>query len=199
MKYTLLLVIANIAVFVVQYFISGFTELFALTPTVALHGAYWQFVTYMFLHANATHIMLNMFALALFGMIVENQLGPRKYLFLYFAAGLGSAVLHVAITGVSSELLLGASGAVFGVLTAYGILFPKNWIFVFGGLPLPAILAVFVFAAVEFVFGVFSVEPGVANFGHLGGIITGGAIMLYWKFIKRYRGRPVKHYEFIWE
>jgi membrane associated rhomboid family serine protease len=123
-----------------------------------------------------------MIGLFMFGAVVEQVLGWRRYLMVYILSGLGSALLYIALTGVSSTvMMLGASGAVFGVLTAYAFKFPKNWIVMFPGIPLPAALMVVFFVVIEFFFGVFDLQPGVANFGHLGGIITSLLIMFYWK------------------
>jgi len=202
MKVTFLLIIANIVVFGLQILSPGVTETLALTPAVALEGGYWQFITYMFLHGGSLHILLNMFVLAIFGPGVEHSLGWKKFVLLYFVAGLGSAFLHILLTGISLVKMLGASGAVFGVLTAYGILFPRNWIIMFPGIPMPAILAVAVFAGLELFFGVTGIQQGIANFGHLGGIVTGVALILFWRFTAKkipVEEREPQSYEFAWE
>jgi membrane associated rhomboid family serine protease len=202
MRVTLILIIANLLVYGLQLAAEGFTEIFALTPAFALEGAWWQFITYMFLHGGSMHLLLNMFVLGIFGMGVENQLGRERFVILYFLAGLGSAFLHIFLTGDSMVMMLGASGAVFGILTAYGFLFPRNWIIMFPGIPMPAILAVAVFAGLELFLGVTGLQEGIANFGHLGGIITGVAFMLAWKFSARKippEEREPRNYEFIWE
>jgi membrane associated rhomboid family serine protease len=198
MRVTLSLIIINFVVFVLQIFVGGFTEAFSLTPVNALGGAYWQFFTYMFLHGSPMHIGINMLVLLIFGFAIENSLGIRKYLLLYFASGIGSAFLYIALTANVTTLMLGASGAVFGVLTAYGFLFPRNWIVMFPGIPMPALLAVVVFAFIELFSGVFGLEPGIANFGHLGGIIVGVILMAYWKYIKKEK-QKIESFEFFWE
>lgn len=197
---TVSLIIANIAVFILQLMLPSFTSLFALTPADALTGSYWQFFTYMFLHGDPMHIFINMFVLMVFGPKVEAQLGQRAYILLFLLSGLGSAFLHMFLTGPSTIIMLGASGAVFGVLTAYGFLFPKSWIIMFPGIPMPAIAAVFVFAGLELALGMFALEPGVANFGHLGGIITGVLFMVGYKYWKRKaRSGALGDFEFFWE
>jgi membrane associated rhomboid family serine protease len=195
---TISLVAANFAVFVLQALIEPFTSLVALTPTMAFAGYYWQFFTYMFAHGSITHLGLNMLALFLFGGIMERVLGPRRFALLYFISGVGSALLHIALTGISDIPMLGASGAVFAVLTAYAIKFPRNIIWVFPGIPMPAALVVVFFTVFEFASGVFGLEPGIANFGHLGGILAGALIMYYWKRAEKSSsmGETV---EFIWE
>lgn len=191
----------NLLVFGLQIAIPGFDAMFALTPTNALSGEIWQFITYMFLHGGAMHIMLNMFVLGIFGPLVEKQLGWRKFLLLYVLSGLGSAFLYIVLTGISSVSMLGASGAVFGVLAAYGYLFPKNIILVFF-VPMPALLAVVVIIAFELIAGIFNFLPGIANFGHVGGALTGLVFMYLWKM--RLRSVPIaekatRTYEFFWE
>ena len=202
MRVTLGLAGITMIVFIFQAIIPGFTENFSLTPTRALSGEWWQFITYIFFHGGSLHLVLNMFVLGIFGMGVENRLGERLYLALFLLSGLGSAGLHIGLTGVSEILLLGASGAVFGVMTAYAFLYPKNWIIMFPGIPMPAMLAVVVFAGAQLFFGFSGLQPGIANFGHLGGIVTGLAIMLLWRqFYKppRIEDSPSRTYEYIWE
>ena len=202
MRITVSLIAANVVVFVMQALIPGFTEAFALTPDSAIAGLQvWQFFTYMFLHGSLMHITFNMFVLFMFGTVIEHSLGERKYIFLYLVSGIGAALLHVGLTGLSDVMMLGASGAVFGVLTAYGFMFPKNIIFVFPGIPVPAIFAVVGFAALELFSGIFGLEPGIANFGHLGGIVTGVILMYYWKSRMRSsrKWRDVRDFEYFWE
>jgi len=201
MRVTLAAVVICAVFFVLQLAVPGFTEFFALTPAVALSGAYWQFITYIFLHGSFMHIFLNMFVLIMFGPIVERKLGTYPYLALFFLSGLGSAFLHIAITQDSFTILLGASGAIFGILTAYGFLYPKNWIIMFPGIPIPAVLAVFLFAGIELFYGVSGLEAGVANFGHLGGILTGIIFMLLWKYTRKSRAfEPFRaNVEYFWE
>ncbi len=198
MRVTVSIIVLCIVVFALQFIVPGFIEFFALTPVLFLNGSYWQLISYMFLHGDTMHIFINMFVLFIFGPIVENHLGWKKYLALFLISGIGSALLHIALTGESEILMIGASGAGFGILTAYGLLFPKSIIIMFPGIPMPAILGVFVFAIIEFIFGVAGLEPGIANFGHLGGIITGLIFMLLLKRKKKKKGLP-DGLEFVWE
>lgn len=200
MKVTLLLVIANLVVFGLQAIVPGFTEAFALTPALAVDGAWWQFLTYMFLHGGAMHILINMFVLGIFGIAVEKQLGWRMFSLLYGIAGLGSSFLYLVLTGDAFIMMLGASGAVFGILAAYGLLFPKNWIMVFF-VPMPALIAVFLIAAFELIAGVFNILPGIANFGHLGGIVVGVVFIQLWKSQRKRApvGERFVTHEFFWE
>lgn len=202
MRVTFSVIAICIAFFVIQVIFPGFTELMALTPTLAISGAYWQFLTYIFLHGGTMHIFLNLFVLVIFGPTVERRLGMLPYTALFLLCGFGSALLHIVLTNDPTTILLGASGSVFGVLTAYGFLYPKRWIIMFPGIPVPAILAVFLFAGMEIFFGVFGLQSGIANFGHLGGIVTGIIFMLIWKYTSR-RSKAFEPFtaqvEYYWE
>ena len=199
MKLTFQLIILNIIVFVIQLVVPTFSLLFGLVPTAALTGSVWQFVTYMFLHSTSSifHILFNMFVLLIFGVAVEEGLGQKKFISLYLISGIGSAMFYIMLTGASTSILIGASGAVFGVLTAYAFLFPKNWIFIFG-LPIRGLYAVLILAVIESISGIFSLQAGIANFGHLGGIVVGAMTMLYLRRIER-KEEAAREYEFFWE
>ncbi len=202
---TLTLIAANIILFIVQMIVPGFTEFFSLMPSAAFGGAYWQFFTYMFMHGGFVHIFFNMFVLFMFGLPVEGSMGAKKFALLYFISGIGSAFLYMGLTvffdpSTLNVMMLGASGAIYAVLTAYGFLFPKNMIWIIGFFPLPARLAVVGFAVLELFLGVTGLEAGVANFGHLGGILTGALLMLWWRHRKqkmRYKG--FRDFQFVWE
>lgn len=210
MRLVLPLIFLNIAAFILQGILGDwFTYSLSLVPAQALSGAFWQFVTYMFMHGGFWHISINMLVLLIFGGVVEGELGWKRFLTLYFVSGIGSALLYLGLTWAFTPLyllprtalvpMLGASGAVFGVLTAYAFLFPRNWIFVFPGIPMPAALLVVVFAIIELFSGAFGLEPGIANFGHLGGIVFGFFFMLYWRQRKRKSRHPSPEFEWIWE
>lgn len=209
MNVTLLLIAVNLAVFGLQLVAPGFTEAFALTPALATEGAGWQFVTYMFLHAThdihgnllITHILLNMFVLMVFGPGVERELGWKYFAALYFLAGLGSAGLHLMLAGDPLVRMLGASGAVFGVLAAYGFMFPRSIILVYF-VPMPAVVAVVGITAFELFAGFVGFMPGIASFGHVGGILTGVVFMVAWKFLANkvpVVDREPRSYEYFWE
>jgi membrane associated rhomboid family serine protease len=187
-KATIAIMAACFAVLLLQVVFQDLTGIISLTPIQAFSGSYWQFFTYMFAHGSITHLGLNMLALLIFGTVMERVLGLKRYLILYFLCGLGSAAFHIALTGISDVPLLGASGAVFGVLTAYAFKFPKNIVIVFPGIPVPAALMVAFFAVFELFSGFFGLEPGIANFGHLGGILAGAAVMISWQKLDRRGG-----------
>jgi membrane associated rhomboid family serine protease len=141
----------------------------------------------MFLHdpSNLLHIFFNMFALFMFGPRVELAMGSKKFLTFYLICGIGSALLFIPLSGSLNTPLLGASGAIFGVLTSFGIMFPTATVYVMGFFPLPAILAVVVFGFLELFYGVSGIEPGIANFGHLGGMITALILLKFFGFRKK--------------
>lgn len=211
MNMTFSLIALNIAAFILQGVLGdAFTYSFSLVPAQALSGAVWQFVTYMFMHGGFWHIAINMFVLLVFGGVAERELGWKKFLILYFVSGIGSAFLYLGLTWAFTPPyllpqtalipMLGASGAVFGVLTGYAFLFPRNWIFMFPGIPIPAALLVVLFAIVELFSGAFGLDPGTANFGHLGGIIFGFLLMLYWRYNrKKGRAPELDGFEWVWE
>lgn len=155
-----------------------------LYPADFLSGAYWQAVTYMFLHASLFHITSNMFIFLIFAFPVERSLGTTKFLLLYLISGVSSALFFLLLEATGLPLV-GASGAVFGVMTAYAVLYPKNWIFIPPGLPLPALPAIILIMLFETFLGIFSVQPDIANFGHVGGIITGFVFMMAFRLFQK--------------
>jgi len=156
------ILIVNIVVFFLTSFSDSIFGLLALTPSFAV----------------------NMFGLLMFGPTIEETMGSKKYLIFYTLCGLGSGIFHILISGISSIPLVGASGAVFGVLTAYGLLFPKNTVYVYY-VPMPAIVAIGLFAAIELFSGIAGTDPGVANFGHLGGMIVGFILIKFFGYGKK--------------
>ena len=205
MRLTIAIILVNVIVFAAQIaYDPWFTQTFALTPASGLSGAWWQFFTYMFLQAAPLHIFFNMFALFMFGVVMERALGWKKYLFLYIVAGLGSALFYIFLPltflpGGMTVLMLGASGVGYGILAGFGFMFPKEVIYAYF-VPLPAISAVFLFAAVELIAGITGIMPGIANFGHLGGIITSAIIMLAWKYTAKPKNeKEMRHYKFYWD
>jgi membrane associated rhomboid family serine protease len=167
---------------------------FALWPLGpnALYGpevgfAPWQLVTYSFLHGGFTHIFFNMFAVYMFGSTLEQFLGTRSYVALYFVSVVTAGLTQLGV----NELLgspfptLGASGGVFGLLLAFGMFFPhQRLMLIFPPIPMPAWVAVTAYAALELYLGVTGTAAGVAHFAHLGGML-GAFLMIQWR-----RGKP---------
>ncbi|RLJ00366.1 MAG: hypothetical protein DRP03_00540 [Candidatus Aenigmatarchaeota archaeon] len=195
MSITNKIILVNIAVFLAQIVFPEITPMLAFIPSIAIASAYWQFVTYMFMHAGIGHILINMFILYIFGNPVERALGAKNFVLLYFLSGIGSAIFYMLIAGISSVSMVGASGAVFGILTAYAFIYPKSIVIIFPGIPMPAYLLIIVLFLVETFFGITGSEPGIANFGHVGGILTSAIIMIYLRRFKKHS----YDFEFFWE
>ena len=165
----------------------------------------WQPVTYMFMHGGFWHIFFNMYTLVMFGTVVERYLGPKKFLLFYFVCGLGAAALHMGvqflqmqsfmdsvalghpgamqnITAIRMTPTVGASGAIYGLLIGYAMLFPESRMtLLFPPVTLSAKWMVVAFAVIELVTGVSGVNSGVAHFAHLGGMLIGYLLILMWR------------------
>lgn len=202
MRATFALVMVNFVVFITQIlFYPVIDEIFSLVPEQALNGAYWQFVSYMFLHSATypEHIILNMFLLLIFGFTIERALGVKRYVTLYLVSGIGSAFFYIAVTGTMDVAMIGASGAVFGVMAAYGFMFPKEVVWIYK-IPIPVILPIILLAVGEVLLWAFNLQPDIANIGHFGGIITGIILMMIWKRrMKPKTLEELRDYQFFWE
>ena len=153
----------------------------------------FQIVTHMFMHADIGHLFFNMFAVFMFGPPLEDVWGPKRFLFYYLLTGFGSVLLHTLVRGVeiywfgesvfaANVPSLGASGAVFGLLVGYGMLFPDNRIMLlFPPIPLKAKYFVLIYAGVELFMGLGNLNTGVAHYAHLGGALFGFLLILYWR------------------
>jgi len=201
LNYTLWLIIINIAVFVIDIPLSNIdliknsygdiiTDLFGLnSQNFFTQGYVWQVFTYMFVHSSVLHLFFNMFGLLIFGPKIEYTMGKKKFLVYYIICGIGSALFYMLITGISDIPMVGASGAIFGVLTAYGVMYPKDIIYVQFFLPMPAIVFVIVYGLSQLIFGVASLMApqlgGIAYFGHVGGLITGLILIKFFGFNRK--------------
>ena len=146
-----------------------------------------QFITYMFMHADLSHIFLNMLAVYMFGSILENLWGPKRFLNFYLLCGLGAAALQLAISSFNNDytILLGASGSVFGLLVAFAMMFPNTELQLYFVIPVKAKFLVIGYALFELYNGFFA-HDNVAHFAHLGGLAVGIIIMLIWKRNKNF-------------
>ncbi len=138
---------------------------------------FWQFFTYMFFHGGFGHILFNMFALWMFGPELEYNWGTRDFLKYYFACGVGGGILVwlTSMIGFSNPLAstIGASGAIFGILVAYGMMWPNRLIYIMGVLPMKALHFVIVFGAIDLLQGLSGSGGNIAVFAHVGGGVTG--------------------------
>jgi membrane associated rhomboid family serine protease len=187
---TTALIVANVAVFLLQSVVPGIIVPFALWPLATadanIGAAFmpWQVVTYGFLHGGLLHLAFNMFALYMFGSAIEQVFGARRYLIFYFTCVVSAAItqLIVAMLAAAVYPTIGASGGVFGLLLAYGLYFPHNRIMLlFPPVPLPARVFVALYAVLELFLGVTGSQVGVAHFAHLGGMIGGYALLRFWR------------------
>ena len=170
----------------------------------------YQFFTYMFLHADFQHMFFNMFSLWMFGRTLEIDLGPKKFLTYFFVCGVGAALLHMGVAAVewlnikshvaaeaatmgvsaaqlankifTNHAMLGASGAVMGVVMSFGVLHPNAMVMLmFPPIPMKAKWFVVVSLVIEFSAGVVGVSDSIAHFAHLGGMLWGWLLLRYWK------------------
>lgn len=152
----------------------------ALWPVGSGMFSPWQLVTYMFLHGSFGHVFFNLFALWIFGQSIENFWGTNRFVIYYFLTGIGAALLHMWIGGAGSPTV-GASGAVYGILLAFGMMFPNRYIILLiPPIPIKAKYFVMIFGAIELFSGLMRTDSGVAHFAHLGGMVIGFVLIKIW-------------------
>jgi membrane associated rhomboid family serine protease len=171
---------ANVAVFLAQWlFDPTLTRLLGLNPQLVTHGWIWQLATYMFLHGGLFHILFNMLALWMFGTELERKWGTRYFVKFYFVTGIGAGILTVMLSWLPFEFtaplyrsyVIGASGAIYGILLAYALYFPERQIILII-FPVPAKYAVMIIGAIAFYSSFSDAGRGVSNFTHLGGLLV---------------------------
>ena len=176
------LVIANVVAFAVSWFARPVILTLGLQPADVLGRFYlWQPFTYMFLHGGVSHILFNMLALWMFGVELEKMWGSRFFLKYYFVAGVGAAVTTIvlsflpvaSLSELYTSLTIGASGAVYGVLLAYGMYFPNRPIYLYFVFPIPAKYFVMIMGAIAFFLSMGGPGGGGAHITHLGGLVAG--------------------------
>jgi len=187
---TLILLNANVAIFLLQYLAPGplFTWFALWPPASGLSAApsfqLWQLVTYSFLHGSLTHLFFNMLALYMFGSDIERLFGSRFYLQYYFGCVVAAALTHLVVStwiGAPPAPIVGASGGMFGLLLAFGWFFPRRTVvLIFPPIPMPARVFVAVYGAIELALGVTGTATGIAHFAHLGGML-GGWLMIWYR------------------
>lgn len=194
------IIIVNIIVMIGTWIIGdAMYERFALFPVESNFFRPYQAITHMFMHGGFWHIFFNMYTLMIFGVVLERMWGGKKFLLFYFVAGLGAAfchelVLHLQISGlldagnvaaatrIMNTPTVGASGAIYGVLLGYGMLYPNSVLqLIFPPVAMKAKWFVVIFAAIELVTGLVGTRDGVAHFAHLGGMLFGLILILIWK------------------
>ena len=200
------LIIINVIIFLATLVNENFMiATFALFYPTSPYFHWWQVVTHMFMHGGFWHIFFNMYTLLIFGCVVERFIGAKKFLLFYFICGFGAVALHLGveylqmqsymngaamgnataiqqIEAIKMTPTVGASGAIYGVLMGYAMLFPESRMtLLFPPVTLSAKWMVVVFAAIELVTGVTGWASGIAHFAHLGGMLIGWLMILWWR------------------
>ena len=200
------LIIINVIIFLASMINEDFMiSTFALFYPTSPFFRWWQVVTHMFMHGGFWHIFFNMYTLLIFGCVVERIIGSRKFLLFYFICGFGAVALHLGveylqmqsfmskaaegstsaiqqIEALKSPPTVGASGAIYGVLMGYAMLFPESKMtLLFPPVTLSAKWMVVVFAAIELFTGVTGLAGSIAHFAHLGGMLIGWLMILWWR------------------
>jgi membrane associated rhomboid family serine protease len=187
---TTALIVANVAVYLLQGLAPQIIVPFALWPLAASAAnigasfAPWQLVTYAFLHGSLVHLAFNMFALYMFGSAIEQVFGARRYLVYYFVSVVSAAITQLVVAVLLHGIYptIGASGGVFGLLLAYAMYFPRNRVMLlFPPIPMSARTFVVVYAVIELLLGVTNTQSSVAHFAHLGGMIGGYLLLRFWR------------------
>ena len=189
------LLIVNVIMFIAtlineEFMIGTFAMFYPASPFFR----WWQPVTHMFMHGGWWHIIFNMYSLVIFGMVVERAMGSRKFLLFYFITGLGAVALHTAVEWLEINYLggdpvaayytpmVGASGAIYGVLVAFAMLYPQAKLtLIFPPITLDAKWWVIIFIGIELFTGITGTQMGVAHFAHLGGALFGWLLIRYWR------------------
>jgi len=174
----------NVIAYALQSLIGG--DLFAnlaLWP-LASEFAPWQIVTYGFLHGSLMHLLFNMFGLYMFGSDIESVWGQRRFVTYYMTCIVTAAIAQLTVTSMTGSLhpTVGASGGVFGLLLAFGMMFPRRIVvLLFPPIPMPAWLFVTLYGVIELYLGITGTASGVAHFAHLGGMVGGYFLITYWR------------------
>jgi membrane associated rhomboid family serine protease len=199
------LILVNSGIFISELLLGlKWSTLLGLAPAYFWRGYIWQPVTYMFLHGGIFHLFFNMLVLWMFGTTLESRWGPRRFLIFYFICGVGAGLLNAVVTPSSPIPIVGASGAIYGLLMAFAILFPNQLIYIWGIFPLRAKYFVIVIGLVEFMTAVSASQGGVAHFAHLGGMLFGLVYMKWDDWRKIFSSRQIekrreRHLKVVWD
>ena len=200
------IIIINVLVMIMTALNENFMdEKFALFYPTSPFFHWWQPLTHMFMHGGFWHLFFNMYTLWIFGSVLERVWGTKKFLIFYFVTGLGAALIHTGVEWLQMQNWIseaaagsyaaqmsihtlkmtptvGASGAIYGVLMGYAMLYPDSVLtLIFPPISLKAKWFVLIFAAIELLTGVTGTGGGIAHFAHLGGLIFGFLLIWYWK------------------
>ncbi|HKY19607.1 MAG TPA: rhomboid family intramembrane serine protease [Vicinamibacterales bacterium] len=175
------LIATNVGLFLAAYVFPDLIQIFGLRPAdVVFRGRVWQLATYMFLHGNIGHILFNMLALWMFGTDLERMWGTRAFLRYYFVVGIAAAISTILVSSMLPfaartfyTTTIGASGGIYGLLLAYGLLFPNRSILIYFIFPIPAKYFVMILGAISLLMSLSDNGGGVAHITHLGGLVAG--------------------------
>lgn len=194
------IVAINVLVFIAtlvnqQFMVANFAMFYPTSPFFRP----WQIITHMFMHGGFWHIFFNMYSLLMFGTVLERSIGSKKFLIFYFVTGLGAVALHTGVEWIEAQIFmaneqvmayhnllmtptLGASGAIYGVLIGYAMVYPQSRLtLLFPPVTLTAKWMVIIFAAIELFTGITGTADGVAHFAHLGGMLFGWLLIRMWR------------------
>ena len=196
-----ILIISNVAIFVLGWILPELNKYMViyggLVPDLfTKHFFLWQPVSYMFLHGGFMHLFFNMFALWMFGTELERQWGTPFFLKYYFISGVGAGILSAVIQPASQIPIIGASGAIYGLLLAFALMYPNRVVYLNFLIPIKVKYFVMIFAAIELFSSIGGGGDGVAHITHLSGMIF-GYLYLYW-FQQRQKKGPRKKITFTW-
>ena len=192
------LIIANVSVYLVQVFAGiNLLDIFGLVPYRVVKSLWlWQIFTHMFLHGGLFHLLINLFVLWMFGKPIEREWGTSSFLKYYFTCGVGASIF-VLLTSLNSRIpVVGASGAIYGILVAFAMLYPDSIIYLYFLFPIKAKHFAILIGAVAFLSGISGGKSNIAHFGHLGGLLVG---YVYLKFpLWKYHFHPERLLTFLW-
>ena len=176
------LLIINALVYFIQVMFDGtdekITRAIALFPYQTEFFKPYQLVTHVFAHGGFFHLFFNMFVLWMFGTMLEKRWGPKRFFIFYFACGLAAGVAHLLL---ENSPAVGASGAIMGLFAAFAYLFPNTELIIFPiPVPVKAKYAVAIMAAFDLFGGVYPSGSNIAHFAHLGGLVMGFILVLFW-------------------
>lgn len=173
------LIFTTAVAFLLQFIFPDILNFFSLDPSQAIRELkLYQLASYMFLHGSFFHIIFNLYVLYIFGIELESLWGSARFLLYYFISGIGAGI----ITALFSRFpVIGASGAIYGLLLAYGVLFPNRVLLISFFIPIKAKYAVIIFAVIEFLATMGGSSDGIAHITHLGGMIFGGILLAFWR------------------
>lgn len=193
------LILANVVLFVLTTFMPVLVPVLGLVPEYVIHRFWvWQIATYMFLHGGLFHILFNMLALWMFGTELERMWGTRYFLKFYLVTGTGAGLLTTLFSllpfafaqTLHQSVVIGASGAIYGLLLAYGLYFPDRPIYMYFVFPIPARVFVLIMGAIAFYSSMSDAGGGIANATHLGGLLVG------YVYLKSARSHPLSELKY---